>query len=484
MAHGPPKWNSAPSPMNGPQTGPVGRRHFLLQGGAGLGGLALSYLMQRETLLASESPAGPLAPKSPHLAAKAKSCIFLFMGGGPGHMDTFDPKPDLTRHHGTVASGGPDQPEDAKLLYIGSPFRFSKRGKSGIEVSELFPHLGEWVDEMSVVRSLYTDSDNHTAGSLLMNLGRPMPGSPSLGSWMVYGLGTENQDLPAFVILPDYRFIHGPQNWSNGYLPAIYQGTLLNLVGPPIVDLKPPEGVTRPQQAANLRLINKWNRDHLRSNPVKDDLQARIRNYELAFRMQTSVPEALDLEQEPESIRELYGLNNAVTEPMGRKCLMARRMVERGVRFIQVFNSSWDSHFDLTKEHSRRGLETDRPIAGLLQDLKQRGLLDETLVVWGGEFGRTPASGRGLVKETMGREHNKEAMAMWFAGGGVKRGTVVGATDEMGRRAVENRYHIHDLHATILHLMGLDDMRLTYYHGGRFKRLTDLGGHLIKEMIA
>jgi len=396
-------------------------------------------------------------------------------------MDTFAPKSDFTRHHGTVASGGPDQPEDAKLLYIGSPFRFSKRGKSGIEVSELFPHLGEWVDEMSVVRSLYTDSDNHTAGSLLMNLGRPMPGSPSLGSWMVYGLGTENQNLPAFVILPDYRFIHGPQNWSNGYLPAIYQGTLLNLVGPPIVDLKPPEGVTRGRQAANLRLINKWNRDHLRSNPVKDDLQARIRNYELAFRMQTSVPEALDLEKEPESIRELYGLNNAVTEPMGRKCLMARRMVERGVRFIQVFNSSWDSHFDLTKEHSRRGLETDRPIAGLLQDLKQRGLLDETLVVWGGEFGRTPM---GEKRDSIGRNHHTDAYTMWFAGGGIRPGQTIGKTDDLGFSPGEDPVHVHDIHATILPPLGPEHTRLTFRFQGREFRLTDVAGNVVHQVLA
>ncbi|MSO21797.1 MAG: DUF1501 domain-containing protein [Acidobacteria bacterium] len=464
----------------------MARRDFLFQCGTGLGSLALSYLLDHEGLIAEEIPGNPLAQKPPHFSTKAKACIFLFMGGGPGQMDTFDPKPALTRFHGTLANDSSQSAaEGSRLLYVGSPFQFSRHGKSGIEVSEIFPKLAACVDDMAIVRSLYTDSDNHSAGALLMNIGRPLPGSPSLGSWMVYGLGTESQNLPAFVVFPEVRGANGigPLNWSNGYLPGIYQGTLLNPTGPAIVDLQPPQGVSSQQQESTIRLLNKWNRDHLESNPIKGDLLARIKNYELAFRMQTAVPEALDIQRESRAIQELYGLNDAITEPMGRKCLMARRLVERGVRFVQIFNNGWDSHFDLTREHRKRGAETDGPIAGLLKDLKQRGLLSQTLVVWGGEFGRTVESGRGIVPETMGREHNKEAMVMWFAGGGVKGGTVVGATDELGKRAAENRYHIHDLHATLLHLMGLDDMRLTYYHAGRFKRLTDLGGRLIKEMM-
>ena len=254
--------------------------------------------------------------------------------------------------------------------------------------------------------------------------------------------------------------------------------------GQPIDNLQPPSGVTTQRQLANIELINRWNRSRMVAHPLQGDLLARIQNYELAFRMQAAVPEAMDLQGEPESVREMYGINDSITEPMGRKCLMARRLVERGVRFVQVYNASWDSHFDLMVEHTKRAQETDLPIAGLLKDLKQRGLLDQTLVVWGGEFGRSPESGRGMVRETLGREHNKEAMVMWFAGGGIKGGSVLGATDEMGRRAAQDRYHIHDLHSTILNLMGLDDMRLTYYHAGRFKRLTDLGGRVMKEILA
>ncbi|MBM3802505.1 MAG: DUF1501 domain-containing protein [Acidimicrobiia bacterium] len=464
----------------------MARRDFLFRCGSGLGSVALSYLLRQDAALAAEASPSPLLSRTPHFDAKSKACIFLFMGGGPGHMDTFDPKPTLTRFHGSVAHDSSGAAANGShLLYIGSPFRFSRHGKSGIEVSEIFPHLATCVDDMAIVRSLYTDSDNHTTGALLMNIGRPIPGSPSVGSWMVYGLGSENQNLPAFVVFPEAKGASGigPLNWSNGYLPGIFQGTLLNASGPPIADLQPPPDVSLRRQKSVIRLMNEWNQGHLQSSPIKGDLLARIRNYELAFRMQTAVPEALDIQGEPRAIQELYGLNDAITEPMARKCLMARRLVERGVRFVQIFSNGWDSHFDLTREHRKRGAETDRPIAGLLKDLKQRGLLSQTLVVWGGEFGRTVESGRGIVPETMGREHNKEAMVMWFAGGGIKGGTVVGATDELGKRAVENRYHIHDLHATLLHLMGLDDSRLTYYHAGRFKRLTDLGGRLIQEMM-
>ncbi len=471
--------------MPDPRLGEVGRRDFLFRLGKGLGSIALSSLLWEEGLFGASAAANnPLAVRAPHHSGKAKSCIFLFMAGGPSQMDTFDPKPALTKYHGTVCSQGSQPRASSNLLYVGSPFKFAKYGQCGMEVSEMFPHLATCVDDMAVVRSLYTDSDAHSTGAFLLNTGQPIPGSPSLGSWVTYGLGTENQDLPAFVVLPIKSSLFGTQNWANGYLPPIYQGTPLNTEGTPIVDLQPPEGMTPERQKANIELLNQFNEPYLEGNPLQGDLWARMKNYELAFRMQRTVPEALDVEAEPESTKELYGLNDEVSQEMGRKCLMARRLVERGVRFVEIYSSGWDSHFDLAVQHKKRGEETDRPIAGLLKDLKQRGLLEETLVVWGGEFGRTPQALRQYFWSGIpGREHNRTAMLMWFAGGGVKGGTVVGATDELGEKAVEKPYHLNDLHATILHLMGLDDMRLTYYHAGRFKRLTDLGGHLIQEMI-
>lgn len=470
-----------------PRLGEVGRRDFLFRLGVGIGGVALSSLLHEDGLFADAGSSNPLLANPPHRRAKAKSCIFLFMAGGPSQMDTFDPKSLLTKYHGTAAYDGAQlRTANKKLLYVGSPFQFAKHGQCGMDVSEIFPHLAACVDDMSVVRSLHTDSDAHSIGTFLMNTGRPLPGGPSLGAWTLYGLGTENQNLPAFVVFPTKKGqggFAGAQNWSNGYLPAIYQGTPLNPEGEPIVDLQPPEGASSEQQRANIELLNKFNEVSMQASPIRSDLWARMRNYELAFRMQTSVPEALDIQSEPAEIRELYGLNDKITEPMGRKCLMARRLIERSVRFVQIYSAGWDSHENLASEHRKRGYETDRPIAGLLKDLKQRGLLDQTLVVWGGEFGRTPQSLPQFFKYP-GREHNKTAMLMWFAGGGVKQGAIVGATDDLGEKAVENPYHLHDLHATILHLMGLDDMRLTYYHGGRFKRLTDLGGRVIKEIVA
>jgi uncharacterized protein (DUF1501 family) len=332
--------------------------------------------------------------------------------------------------------------------------------------------------------ALHTDSENHPTGVFQMNLGVIFPGAPSMGAWIAYGLGTENQNLPAFVVLPDGGVWSGAVNWSNGYLPAIYQGTLLNPTGTPIVDLALPAGVTSQSRKAEIDLLNQLNEPYLQSNPANGDLLARMRNYELAFRMQSAVPEALDLEKEPQAIKDLYGLEDRITQPMARKCLMARRLVERGVRFVQIYHHGWDSHENIAQEHRRRGMESDRPIAGLLKDLKQRGLLTQTVVIWGGEFGRTADNSMDFFRSHPGRDHNKEAMVMWFAGGGVKGGTVVGSTDEMGIKAADNRYHLHDMHATMLHLMGLDDMKLTYYHAGRFKRLTDLGGRVIKEIVA
>ena len=469
--------------------GELGRRDLLSRFGRGMGSIALTSLLHQTGALSAAPVAGdPLAAKKPHFPAKAKSCISLFMYGGPSQMDTFDPKPALTKFHGTpvtrVYAGGGDGANREERLYVGSPFKFRKYGQSGIEVSDMFPHLGECVDDMAILRSMYTDSEIHPMATFQMNTGSLLPGSPSAGAWIVHGLGTENQNLPAFVVLSGGGVWSGAVNWSNGYLPALTQGTLFNPSGTPISDLKPPADVRSEQQKANIELLNSLNEPYLDSDPANGDLAARMKNYELAFRMQAAVPEAADLDSEPVHIKELYGLNDKITEPMGQRCLLARRLVERGVRHVQIYSHGWDSHDRLAEHHRRRGQETDKPIAALLKDLKQRGLLDQTLVCWGGEFGRTPDNHKGFFATYPGRDHNKHAALMWFAGGGVKGGTVVGSTDETGLKAVDNRYHLHDVHATVLRLMGLDDMRLTYYHGGRFKRLTDLGGRTIKEMIA
>ena len=473
-------------PALDPRLGELGRRDFLFGLGSGVGALALSSLLHRDgTLRAEQIPAdvGPVSVKRPQIRAKAKSCIFLFMAGAPSQMDTFDPKPKLDRLHGKPVTRIYGSYE--KRLYVGGPFKFSKYGQSGIEVSEIFPHLANCVDDMAILRSMHTSVEAHTTATFFMNTGEAIPGSPSVGSWVIYGLGSENENLPSFVVLPDQRggVFGGAMNWSNAYLPAACQGTLLNPVGPPIVDLLPAVETSRRQQRDNLTLLNQLNEEYLDTNPRNRDLLGRMRNYELAFRMQDAVPEALDIDRETGKTRELYGLNEKITEPMGRKCLMARRLVEHGVRFTQIYCSGWDSHENIAKEHRQRGEEIDRPVAALIQDLRQRGLLDETLIVWGGEFGRTADNSMNFFRSNPGRDHNKEAMIFWMAGGGVKGGTVVGATDELGIKAVENVYHTHDLHATILRLMGLDDMELTYYHAGRFKRLTDLGGKTINEVI-
>ena len=475
-------------PAPDPRLGELGRRDALFRFGVGLGSLAFSSLLHQDgwasaTEPPANSPENPLAVKSPHLPAKARSCIFLFMVGAPSQMDTFDPKPVLTKYHGKPITRLYGSLE--KRLFVGSPFKFAKHGECGREVSEIFPQLATCVDDMAVVKSLHTSSQSHTTAMFFMNTGVAIPGSPSVGSWVVSGLGTENQQLPSFVVLPDTRggIFGGPVNWSNGFLPAACQGTMLNPVGTPIVDLQPPPDVTPQQQQANLTLLNELNEQYLDSNPRNRDLVARMRNYELAFRMQTAIPEALHLDGEPKHVHELYGLNDKMTEQMGRKCLMARRLVERGVRFVQIYCKGWDSHRNIVLEHRRRGQETDQPVAALIKDLKQRGLLDETLIVWTGEFGRTADNSMVFFRSHPGRDHNKDAMIAWLAGGGIKGGTSVGATDELGIKAVENVYHTHDLHATILRLMGLDDMRLQYYHAGRFKRLTDLGGRVIEEAV-
>jgi hypothetical protein len=412
------------------------------------------------------------------------------MYGGPSHVDTWDPKPELNKHHGQPM---PNLDSDPLLkvrkpgTLLGSTRKFIKWGQSGIEVSDLFPNLGRCVDDIAVIRSTYADSFAHGSGLLQMNTGYLRQGFPSLGSWVTYGLGTENQDLPAFVVLLDHRGgpISGPPNWSSGFMPAIYQGTQFRTSGPPVLFLDAPSGVTNAQRRQQLDLLKELNDLRGPADPGNVELMARIASYELAFRMQAAAPEAVDLTKESDETHRLYGLDKPVTQKFGRKCLIARRLVERGVRFVQVYSGgghaddTWDAHGNVDKNHELHAVETDKPIAALLTDLKRRGLLEETLVFCAGEFGRTVTS-----QNAKGRDHSPRGFSTWMAGGGVKGGQIVGATDDLGYMAVENKVHVHDLHATGLHLMGLDHTLLTYFHSGRNFRLTDVHGRVVKELIA
>ncbi len=468
--------------MNGFPT----RRDLLYQLSAGVGSVALSWLLDQER--AHGAPASSaLAPQPATFAARAKSIIFFVMEGGPSQMDTFDPKPALERHDGTVFARENIKTNQVKgkRFFIRSPFEFRQYGECGMPVSELFREVGACVDDMAFVRSVYADSDNHPAALFQYNTGYPVQGNPSLGSWVVYGLGTENANLPAFVVLRDGKPYGGTANWSNAYLPALYQGTQFRSGANPVLNLRPPADTSIDDQRQTLDLVQQLNRKHQRRHVDQSDLAARIAAYELAFRMQTEIPEAIDIDAEPAYIRTMYGLDEKVTRSFGTRCLLARRLVERGVRFVQVWSGGWDSHDNIKEGHANAARRVDRPIAGLLQDLKQHGLLDETLVVWGGEFGRpADTTAAAFNKKKPGRDHNPRAMTMWFAGGGARRGTVIGATDDVGERAVDRRYHLRDVHATLLHLLGLDHERLTYFHGGRFKRLTDVGGAFIHDLIA
>ena len=426
--------------------------------------------------------------------AKAKSVIFLFMYGGPSQVDTFDPKPELEKFHGKTMDTALHNVGEVKTFggeahapLMRSPYAFRKYGKSGIEVSDLFPHVASCVDDIAFVRSIYGDSNNHAPALFEMNTGSILQGYPSVGSWVTYGLGTENQNLPAYVVMTDHRGgpIGGAPNWSSGFMPATFQGTVLRPTGSPILDLLPGQGVTPEQQRSSLDLLAKLNDEHARAHPGDSDLEARIAAYELAYRMQAHAPEVVDISKESAETKELYGLDNERTEKFGRKCLLARRMVERGVRFVQVYSGgghgddTWDAHGDIVGNHGKHAGDTDKAIAGLLKDLKRRGLLDSTLVVWGGEFGRMPISQGGK-----GRDHNPGVQTVWMAGGGIKGGVVVGSSDEVGYKAGDKPYHIRDLHATILHCMGLSDMGLTYLYNGRYQRLTTNGGNLITEALA
>lgn len=456
------------------------RREFFCSLGASLGALAFT------DCLASESTAtgNPLAAKQPMLPAKAKAVIMLFMEGGPSHVDTFDPKPELTRMH-LKQSHRTEGLATGKRFYVGSPFGSRKVGESGIDMCDQFQHLAEVADELCIYRGCQAESLNHPEALLHMNTGSRLGSDPAVGSWATYGLGTENQNLPGYVVMTELALPQaGSANWSNGFLPAHYQGTQLRPQGSPILDLQPPTHRTREHQRRALDQLAMLNESHLQKHPQHRDLAARMESYELAFRMQASVPDIIDLASEPQHVLDLYGLEKKETSAFGRQCLMARRLVQEGVRFVQIFSGGWDSHDYLERGHSSRIASVDKPIAGLIKDLKQHGMLDDTLVVWTGEFGRTPDNNyRGGVT-SLGRGHNADAMNMWFAGGGTKAGSVVGATDDIGAKSVDVTHPIRDVHVTLMHLLGLDDNKLTYFHGGRFKQLSQFGGRVIDELIA
>jgi hypothetical protein len=463
------------------------RREFIWQTGMGFTSLGLLDLLSRggSRARAGEGPAAvnPLAPKPPMKPARAKSVIFLFMYGGPSHVDTFDYKPDLFRLDGktievkTKGRGG--SRNEGRI--VGPKWEFSQHGQSGQWVSTLFPHLATCVDDIAFIKSMTADSPIHGSAMLQMNSGKILSGSPSLGSWINYGLGSENENLPGFVVMLDPKGgpISGAKNWSSGYMPATYQGTLLRSAGAPIIDLERPEGMSDSMQRELLDTLNEYNAGHLASRADQSDLAARISSFELAYKMQMAAPEATNIAEEDEGTQRLYGIDDPKTENFGRRCLMARRLVERGVRFIQIYaggahnDDNWDAHSDLETNHNFHAGRTDKPIAGLIQDLKRRGLLDETLIVWGGEFGRQPTA---EYEKGTGRDHNAYGFTMWMAGGGIKGGLSVGTTDELGSAAVQDRFHVKHLHATILDRMGLDPEGLTYFFGGLEQKLVGVEG--------
>jgi hypothetical protein len=469
------------------------RREFLWQVGGGFAGLALLDLLSRDGFFAGTARAdgSPLAPRPPHFAAGAKHAVFLFMNGAPSHVDTFDPKPALAKFHDTPYQGKTPVGSNGRPVgrLMRSPFPFGKHGASGLEISSLFPHTARFADDLCVLRGMYTDTAAHASGCLQMNTGAVQIGKPSLGAWLSYGLGTCNDSLPSFVVMTDPRGgpISGAPNWGAGYMPAAYQGTLFRGSGSPLLDLATPPGVSPAAQRAGLDLLARLNSDHLAHRPGEAELAARIASYELAYRMQTAAADVADLDREPERTRRMYGLDQKRTADFGRKCLLARRLLERGVRFVQLYSGgghiedTWDGHNDCIGNHRLHAGETDQPIAALIADLKRTGLWGETLLVWGGEFGRTPTS-EGVGKP--GRDHNPYGFSMWLAGAGVRGGQAVGGTDELGFNAVGERTHVADLHATVLHLMGIDHERLTFFYQGADQRLTGVRGRVIDKALA
>lgn len=458
------------------------RRDFLYGLGASLGPLAFTQLLASEAGATSSS----LAAKPAQRMRKAKRCIMLFMEGGPSHMDTFDPKPELNRRH-MAESPLTQEIESGQRFFVGSPFGSRKVGQSGIDMCDEFVHLAdpEVADELCVYRGCQAESLNHPEALFHMNTGSRLGGDPGIGAWVNYGLGTLNQNLPGYVVMTELALPQGgPGNWTNGFLPAHFQGTRLRSQGSPILDLNRQAFKSRAHQRRALDELALLNQAHAEVHPEHAELAARMESYELAYRMQMEVPGLVDLDSEPSSVRTLYGLDDKDCGDFARQCLLVRRLVEQGTRFVQIFSGGWDSHDYLERGHSARIKSVDKPIAGLIKDLKSRGLLEDTLVMWTGEFGRTPDNNYRGGAMALGRGHNNKAMAMWFAGGGVKRGSVIGATDDIGSQAVDVVHPIRDVHVTLLQLLGIDDNKLTYFHGGRYKQLSQFGGKVIDDLIA
>jgi hypothetical protein len=471
----------------------IDRRDFLRRAGGGLGAIALASLLSdgsqaRAATVDLGTKGEEGASRAPHFNPKVKRVIYLFMHGGPSHVDLFDPKPDLIKYAGEPlpASFGDvmTRRRVASNPLLGPIKPFQPRGQSGLEISDFLPEIASCADDLCVLRSCHGDSVNHPQSLYQMNTGTILMGKPSLGSWVAYGLGSENQNMPAFVVMPDPGggLKGGPPAWGSGFLPATYQGTPLRPGKNPILDLRPRDQISPAQQRSTLDFVRRMNAEHLAQRDGDDELNARIRAYELAFRMQTAAPELVDLKGETAETLQLYGIGEKSTDEFGTRCLLARRLVENGVRFVQLYSgdtNGWDAHNDVLSNHTTMCRRTDKPVAGLLKDLKRRGLWDDTLVIWGGEFGRMPMSEKGT-----GRDHNPWGYSVWLAGGGIKGGMAYGATDAVGLRAAENKVHVHDLHATILHLLGLNHEALTFQHNGRNERLTDVAGHVVHEVLS
>ena len=466
---------------------PSSRREFLQRAGCGFGAVALAALT-RESALSAPAPLNPVAAKLPHRAAQAKSVIFLFMEGGPSHLDTFDYKPLLNQLAGQQLPASFKPPITAmgetKSPILECKRTWKQRGQSGLWVSDWFEHVAQHADDLAVIHSCASSGINHAGGVCSMNTGSVFGGRPSLGAWVSYGLGTENQNLPGFVVIKDSEgtVVNGVRNWGTGFMPAVYQGVEFNSDGVPIKYLDNPKGVSAERQREKLDLLAALNRDYNATRADNTELEARIRGYELAYKMQSEAPEAVDLSKESETTKKLYGMDHESTAVFGRNCLLARRLVENGVRFVQLYSgagSKWDAHKGIEANHGKLCHAVDQPIAALLSDLKSRGLLDETLVIWGGEFGRTPMSEQGD-----GRDHNPTGFTMWMAGGGVKGGQAIGMTDDLGLYAVQDRLHVHDLHSTILHLLGIDHTKLIYSHKGRPERIDQNEGHAYTKLTS
>jgi len=466
------------------------RREFFAQAGSGLAAIALANLLEEEGYAQAIDP---LAAKKPHVTPKAKNVIFCFMEGGPSHVDLFDPKPALEKYAGQPVP--PSMRPEKFITGFGThrnglmPTKhvFKQYGQSGLWFSDWLPHMAQHADDWAMVRSCQSDAVNHVGGVCQMNTGDILAGRPSLGAWVTYGLGSSNRNLPTFVVMQDDKeILGGVQNYSAGFLPAIYQGTLFRKGDTPILNLKPPDGTTDEQQRSKLEFLKQLNERFSVGKQEDFELDARTRSYELAYQMQSAAPEAIDLTKETEATKKLYGMDEAETAQYGTLCLLARRLVERGVRFVEIYSGSgsrWDAHSDLEKNHTQNCKSADKPVAGLLADLKARGMLNDTLVVWGGEFGRTPFF-QGSFDEKAGRDHNQWGFTMLMAGGGVKGGQAIGATDELGLKAIEEPHHIHDLHASVLYLLGLDHLKTTYMRLGRAERPTVAGGNLITKLWA